>query len=102
MQVGGLLCQSSYREQRFRVVLGVGLNVSNRAPTTCVDAAIEQQHRRLGLPGSPLPVSMEVHLNPKTLRVKALKDAVVQQLGMVSAPRCPLPLRLPRTLDVVT
>ena len=95
VQVGGLLCQSSYREQRFRVVLGVGLNVSNREPTTCVDAAIEQQHRRLGLPGSPLPVSMEVRSNPlqnpKTLRVKALEDAVVQQLSMVRAPCCPHP-----------
>lgn len=58
--MGGLLCQSSYRDQRFRVVMGVGLNLSNREPTTCVDAAIEQLHRRLGLQGAPLPVPPEV------------------------------------------
>jgi len=36
-----------YRDKRFRVVIGIGLNLSNREPTTCVDAAIEDVHSRL-------------------------------------------------------
>ena len=55
-----MLCQSIYRDQQFRVVVGVGLNVSNRQPSTCIDAAIEEQHRQLGLPGDPAPVRPEV------------------------------------------
>ena len=56
----GLLCQSAYRDKQFRLTLGVGLNISNREPTTCVDAAIEMEHQRLNLPGVPLPLSPEV------------------------------------------
>ena len=41
LKLGGILCHSSYRDGRFYVVMGVGLNLSNRQPTTCVDALIE-------------------------------------------------------------
>jgi biotin--protein ligase len=60
LKIGGILCQSAYRNQEFQVVIGVGLNVSNRQPTTCVDALIEEQYSRLGLAGAPLPVQPEV------------------------------------------
>ena len=42
LKLGGILCHSSYRNQLFYVIMGVGLNLSNRQPTTCVDALIEQ------------------------------------------------------------
>eukprot|EP00873_Tetraselmis_striata_P008121 jgi/Tetstr1/428385/TSEL_018419.t1 len=40
LKVGGVLCNSSYRDGQFVVAIGVGLNVSNRAPTTCVNALL--------------------------------------------------------------
>ena len=61
-QVGGLLCQSAYRDRQFRLTVGVGLNLSNREPTTCVDAAIEAKHHQLGLPDTPTPLSPEVYI----------------------------------------
>jgi biotin--protein ligase len=42
LKLGGILCHSSYRDGQFRVIVGVGINLSNRQPTTCVDALIEQ------------------------------------------------------------
>ncbi len=60
LKIAGILCQSAYRNQQFQVVIGIGLNLSNREPTTCVDALIEEKHRELGLEGSPQPVQPEV------------------------------------------
>ena len=60
-QAGGVLCQSTYRDKRFRVVVGVGLNLSNRQPTTCVDAAIEDERSRLQVePDVAGPIEPEV------------------------------------------
>ncbi|KAL4422552.1 hypothetical protein ABPG75_008749 [Micractinium tetrahymenae] len=42
LKLGGILCHSSYRERKFYVIMGVGLNLANQQPTTCVDALIEQ------------------------------------------------------------
>lgn len=60
LKLGGILCQSAYRNQQFHVVIGVGLNLSNRQPTTCIDALIEEKHRELNLEGTPQPVKPEV------------------------------------------
>jgi biotin--protein ligase len=60
LKIAGILCQSAYRNQQFQVVIGIGLNLSNRQPTTCVDALIEEKHRELKLEGSPQPVQPEV------------------------------------------
>ena len=60
MKLGGVLCQSAYRGGRFEVVVGVGLNLANRQPTTCVDALIEARHQQLGLPGATMPLQPEV------------------------------------------
>lgn len=40
LKVGGILCHSAYRDKEFVVTMGVGLNVSNREPSTCLDALI--------------------------------------------------------------
>jgi biotin--protein ligase len=63
LKIGGVLCQSAYRDQKFQVVIGVGLNVSNRDPTTCINAIVKERHSELGLEGEPLPVQPEVCLN---------------------------------------
>ena len=42
LKLGGILCHSSYRSKLFHIIMGVGLNLSNRQPTTCVDTLIEQ------------------------------------------------------------
>ena len=60
LKIGGILCQSAYRDQAFHVVIGAGINLSNREPTTCIDALVEAQHAQLNLPGSLLPIAREV------------------------------------------
>ena len=40
LKIGGVLCTSTYTEGAFDVVVGVGLNLDNDAPTTCVNAII--------------------------------------------------------------
>ena len=37
-KLGGVLCQSSVSDGQFEVVTGVGVNVFNTAPTTCLNA----------------------------------------------------------------
>ncbi|XP_010472583.1 PREDICTED: biotin--protein ligase 1, chloroplastic isoform X1 [Camelina sativa] len=41
LKVGGILCTSTYRSKKFHVSVGVGLNVDNEQPTTCLNAALK-------------------------------------------------------------
>jgi biotin---protein ligase len=41
LKIGGILCHSAYRNGEFVVTVGVGINVSNRQPTTCLEALLE-------------------------------------------------------------
>ena len=59
LKLGGVLCHSAYRARRFATVTGVGLNLANREPTTCVDALITARHSELALPGAPAAVPRE-------------------------------------------
>ncbi|KDD73830.1 hypothetical protein H632_c1802p0 [Helicosporidium sp. ATCC 50920] len=61
LKVGGVLCQSTYRQGQFRLVLGVGLNVSNAEPTTCVHAIVRQEaeKRQVALADPAEPISRE-------------------------------------------
>lgn len=59
LKLGGVLCHSAYRARRFATVTGVGLNLANREPTTCVDALIAARHAELALPGAPAAVPRE-------------------------------------------
>ena len=36
IKIGGVLCHSSYRDSSFCMTIGVGINVSNSKPTTCL------------------------------------------------------------------
>ena len=60
LKLGGVLCHSVYRARAFATVTGVGLNLANRQPSTCVDALIAERHSALALPGAPAPVPREV------------------------------------------
>ena len=65
LKLGGVLCHSSYRNGQFHVIMGVGLNVANRQPTTCVDALIQQAAKTAAgegegaAPPPPLPIERE-------------------------------------------
>lgn len=41
LKVGGILCTSTYRSRIFHVSVGVGLNVDNDQPTTCLNAVLK-------------------------------------------------------------
>ncbi|KAL7686550.1 putative ribosomal protein L1 [Plasmopara halstedii] len=36
VKIGGILCQSEYCNGKFSVTTGIGINISNRSPTTCL------------------------------------------------------------------
>ncbi|CAE5959414.1 unnamed protein product [Arabidopsis arenosa] len=41
LKVGGILCTSTYGSRKFHVSVGVGLNVDNEQPTTCLNAVLK-------------------------------------------------------------
>lgn len=59
VKIGGVLCTSTYRAKTFNIVVGVGLNVGNREPTTCLDALIEELLHGVS---APTPVRQELLL----------------------------------------
>jgi biotin--protein ligase len=46
LKVGGILCQSHHDGGKFVVTTGVGLNVENEQPTTCLSALAKRRVRR--------------------------------------------------------
>eukprot|EP00249_Psilotum_nudum_P020156 c27581_g1_i1 orf=432-1508(-) len=42
LKIGGVLCTSTYSANKFNIVVGVGLNVGNSNPTTCLDALLQE------------------------------------------------------------
>ncbi|KAK4274052.1 hypothetical protein QN277_017343 [Acacia crassicarpa] len=42
LKVGGILCTSTYRSKKFNVSAGIGINVNNEKPTTCLDMALRE------------------------------------------------------------
>ncbi|KAL8144520.1 hypothetical protein V2J09_017552, partial [Rumex salicifolius] len=42
LKVGGILCTSTYTSKKFNVSVGIGLNVDNRQPTTCLNACLQE------------------------------------------------------------
>ncbi|CAA7035041.1 unnamed protein product [Microthlaspi erraticum] len=41
LKIGGILCTSTYRSKKFYVSIGIGLNVDNDQPTTCLNAVLK-------------------------------------------------------------
>ncbi|CAN6542616.1 unnamed protein product [Malus baccata var. baccata] len=42
LKVGGILCTSTYKSKQFNVCAGIGLNVDNEKPTTCLNAFLRE------------------------------------------------------------
>ncbi|XP_062113848.1 biotin--protein ligase 2-like isoform X2 [Humulus lupulus] len=42
LKVGGVLCTSTYKSNKFNVSVGIGLNVDNEKPTTCLNAFLKE------------------------------------------------------------
>ncbi|KAL5558348.1 hypothetical protein UlMin_034559 [Ulmus minor] len=42
LKVGGVLCTSTYASKKFNVSVGIGLNVDNEKPTTCLNAFLKE------------------------------------------------------------
>ncbi|CAD5166126.1 unnamed protein product [Musa acuminata subsp. malaccensis] len=42
LKVGGILCTSTYRSKHFNVCAGIGLNLDNEKPTTCLNAVLQE------------------------------------------------------------
>uniref|UniRef100_A0A0E0JVZ5 BPL/LPL catalytic domain-containing protein n=1 Tax=Oryza punctata TaxID=4537 RepID=A0A0E0JVZ5_ORYPU len=42
LKVGGILCTSSYQPKVYNICTGIGLNVDNEEPTTCLNAALKE------------------------------------------------------------
>ncbi|XP_057795845.1 biotin--protein ligase 2-like isoform X2 [Salvia miltiorrhiza] len=42
LKVGGILCTSTYRSKKFNVSAGIGLNIDNQRPTTCLNAVLQR------------------------------------------------------------
>ncbi|KAK1615222.1 hypothetical protein QYE76_020739 [Lolium multiflorum] len=42
LKVGGILCTSSYEPKVYNICTGIGLNVDNEKPTTCLNAALQE------------------------------------------------------------
>ncbi len=83
MKIGGILCHSTFRSKEFRVVIGVGLNLDNSQPTTCINDILHQQHSKLQLQSQFQAISQEMWsaggffivvfaLQPKGFRVPAV------------------------------
>ncbi|XP_052202848.1 biotin--protein ligase 2-like [Diospyros lotus] len=42
LKVGGILCTSTYKSKKFNVSAGIGLNIDNEKPTTCLNAVLQK------------------------------------------------------------
>ncbi|PAN04184.1 hypothetical protein PAHAL_1G048200 [Panicum hallii] len=42
LKVGGILCTSSYEAKVYNICTGIGLNVDNEKPSTCLNAALQE------------------------------------------------------------
>ncbi|CAM8882970.1 unnamed protein product [Rhodiola kirilowii] len=42
LKVGGILCTSTYKEKKFNVSAGIGLNVDNEKPSTCLNSVLQE------------------------------------------------------------
>ena len=59
LKLGGILCHSTFRNGQFNVLMGVGLNLSNKQPTTCINELVATAAASLGASTPPPPISRE-------------------------------------------
>jgi len=92
VKIGGALIHTTFSGGQFSVLTGVGLNLSNRAPTTCLDALLERALRPetpggggggaagRGGPSPPPPPAVRVRREALLAHVLARLDAVFASL----------------------
>ena len=56
-KIGGILCNADYDGKMFTVIIGVGINVNNSKPTTCLNDVIRAHAADLGR-GDAQPLTM--------------------------------------------
>ena len=78
LKLGGILCHSAYRDRLFYVTMGVGLNVANCQPTTCLDALLEAAARSRGLPAPP-PIPREALLARILSQLEPMLDRLCRE-----------------------
>ena len=82
LKLGGILCHSSFRDGQFHVIMGVGLNVSNRQPTTCIEELIEKKIEEILLENKEASggeeVKNKVLRNIKVSRESLLADVMTR------------------------
>lgn len=42
LKIGGVLCTSTYSSKKFNVTVGIGLNLDNEKPTTCLNSLLQK------------------------------------------------------------
>ena len=47
IKICGILCQSVYCNGSFDITSGIGINVSNRKPTTCIEQQVKERTGRI-------------------------------------------------------
>lgn len=45
VKIGGILCQSEYKDGTFNVTTGIGINISNRSPTICLQDVLSTEQK---------------------------------------------------------
>lgn len=62
LKVGGILCNSMITGKDFSVIVGIGLNVSNKEPTVCVNDIISAATHGNGGSSAQPPLDREILL----------------------------------------
>lgn len=78
LKVGGILCHSAYKGGAFHVAMGVGLNLSNSQPTTCINDLVAQQCKAHGA-APPATISREALLAGVLSRLEALLGVLLAE-----------------------
>jgi biotin--protein ligase len=55
LKIGGALIHTTWQTDRFSVLAGIGLNVSNRQPTTCLEEVLARQAASAAEQGTAAP-----------------------------------------------
>jgi biotin---protein ligase len=72
VKIGGILSNCAYSAGNYQVVLGIGVNTTNRRPTTSLDALLAPLLERDGSPSSPQPFRIERLLARILTRLESL------------------------------
>ena len=64
-KVGGIICQSHYNGRAFDVTIGIGINISNKKPTICMDEIASKLQKKEVALGRSTVLSL-IHISEPT------------------------------------